>query len=67
MGLGSLKTYTLADARELARECRQMVDAGEDPIAASSHVPFDFLAPETPAFMRGEEGAVLLPLRPCGP
>jgi hypothetical protein len=34
MGLGSLKTFTLADAREAARQCRRKVDAGQDPIAA---------------------------------
>jgi integrase len=33
MGLGSLKTYGLADAREQARKCRQMVVEGQDPIA----------------------------------
>jgi Arm domain-containing DNA-binding protein len=33
MGLGSLKTYGLADAREQARKCRQMVAEGQDPIA----------------------------------
>jgi hypothetical protein len=33
MGIGSLKTYGLADAREQARKCRQMVAEGQDPIA----------------------------------
>lgn len=33
MGLGSLATYSLAEARQRARESRQIVDAGRDPIA----------------------------------
>lgn len=33
MGLGSLATYTLAEARTKAREARQAVDSGRDPIA----------------------------------
>jgi len=33
MGLGSLDTWTLAEARERARECRQLKDQGLDPIA----------------------------------
>ena len=32
MGLGSVNTYTLAEARERARRCRQLVDQGIDPI-----------------------------------
>jgi integrase len=32
MGLGSVNTYTLAEARERARKCRQLVDQGIDPI-----------------------------------
>ena len=34
MGLGSLNTFSLAEARELARECRQKVSKGVDPLAA---------------------------------
>lgn len=34
MGLGSLITYGLADAREKARECRRQLDDGIDPIEA---------------------------------
>ncbi len=34
MGLGSLTTFSLAEARELARECRQKVSKGVDPLAA---------------------------------
>jgi len=33
MGLGPLHTVTLAEAREVARRCRQQVLAGDDPIA----------------------------------
>ncbi len=33
MGLGSLTTFSLAEARELARECRQKVAKGVDPLA----------------------------------
>src|SRR5258708_5770564 len=33
MGLGSLETYSLAEARQGAREQRQLVDTGRDPIA----------------------------------
>jgi len=33
MGLGSVNTYSLAEARERARLCRQLVDQGIDPIA----------------------------------
>jgi integrase len=33
MGLGSVKLYNLAEARERARKYRQMADAGKDPIA----------------------------------
>jgi integrase len=33
MGLGSLDTYGLDEARERARKCRQMLDEGRDPIA----------------------------------
>lgn len=33
MGLGSFDTYSLAEARERAREQRKVVDAGRDPIA----------------------------------
>ena len=32
MGLGSLDTYTLAEARDRARECRKLRDEGKDPI-----------------------------------
>jgi hypothetical protein len=32
MGLGSLHTYTLAEARKLARQARQLVQQGIDPI-----------------------------------
>ena len=32
MGLGSLRTVSLADAREVARECRKMIREGIDPI-----------------------------------
>jgi integrase len=32
MGLGSLDTYGLAEARERARECRKLRDEGKDPI-----------------------------------
>ena len=32
MGLGSIHTFTLKEARELARECRQLVARGIDPI-----------------------------------
>ena len=32
MGLGSINTFTLKEARELARECRQLVARGIDPI-----------------------------------
>ena len=32
MGLGSLSTFTLKEARERARECRQMVAKGIDPV-----------------------------------
>ncbi|WP_229207718.1 MULTISPECIES: site-specific integrase [unclassified Duganella] len=32
MGLGSITTYSLAEAREQARKCRQQLDAGVDPI-----------------------------------
>lgn len=32
MGLGSLDTYTLAEARVRAKEARQVVDRGQDPI-----------------------------------
>lgn len=32
MGLGSLHTVSLAEAREKARNCRQQLDAGDDPI-----------------------------------
>jgi integrase len=34
MGLGPLMTYTLDDAREMAREARKLVDKGIDPIEA---------------------------------
>jgi integrase len=34
MGLGSLNTFSLKGARERARECRQLVNRGEDPIDA---------------------------------
>jgi len=34
MGLGSLNTFGLAEARERARECRQQLDGGIDPIDA---------------------------------
>jgi integrase len=34
MGLGSVNTYSLAEARERARQCRQLVDQGIDPIEA---------------------------------
>jgi len=33
MGLGSVKLYNLAEARERARKYRQLADAGKDPIA----------------------------------
>ena len=33
MGLGSLHTVTLAEAREAARECRNQIREGTDPIA----------------------------------
>jgi len=33
MGLGSARTFTLADARERARQCRQQVESDVDPIA----------------------------------
>lgn len=33
MGLGSLDTYSLAEARPRAKDMRQIVDAGRDPIA----------------------------------
>jgi integrase len=32
MGLGSITTYSLAEARDQARKCRQQLDAGIDPI-----------------------------------
>jgi Arm DNA-binding domain len=32
MGLGSLNTFNLREAREKARECRKLVDQGIDPI-----------------------------------
>jgi hypothetical protein len=32
MGLGSCETYTLAEARERARECRKLRDQSKDPI-----------------------------------
>ena len=32
MGLGAVHTYTLDEARERARKCRQMLDEGRDPI-----------------------------------
>jgi hypothetical protein len=32
MGLNSLKTFGLADVRAVARECRQQVANGENPI-----------------------------------
>jgi integrase len=32
MGLGSLRTWSLAEARERARECRQLLDLRKDPI-----------------------------------
>jgi integrase len=32
MGLGSVTTYTLAEARERVRKCRQLLDDGIDPI-----------------------------------
>jgi integrase len=32
MGLGSLTTWTLAEARDMARECRQLVAQGIDPL-----------------------------------
>ncbi len=32
MGLGSVKTFSLAEARELARDCRKLAKAGIDPI-----------------------------------
>jgi integrase len=34
MGLGSLNTFTLKEARERARECRQLLAEGVDPIEA---------------------------------
>lgn len=34
MGLGALHTYGLSEARARARECRQQLDAGIDPISA---------------------------------
>jgi integrase len=34
MGLGALHTFSLADARERARECRKLVADGNDPIEA---------------------------------
>ncbi len=34
MGLGSLNTFSLKEARERARECRQLVAIGTDPIEA---------------------------------
>ena len=34
MGLGSVDTWTLAEARERARQQRQLLDQGLDPIAA---------------------------------
>jgi len=34
MGLGSLNTFSLADARRKAEETRKMLDKGEDPISA---------------------------------
>jgi integrase len=34
MGLGSLDTWSLAEARDRAKECRQLKDRGVDPIAA---------------------------------
>jgi Arm DNA-binding domain len=39
MGLGSLKTYGLADAREQARKCRQMVAEGAKHKAESTTSP----------------------------
>jgi integrase len=33
MGLGSVATFSLDEARERARKCRQMLDEGRDPIA----------------------------------
>jgi len=36
MGLGSLNTFTLAEARAKALECRKQLSAGTDPIAARS-------------------------------
>src|SRR6516162_872763 len=32
MGLGSLATFSLDEARERGRKCRQMLDEGRDPI-----------------------------------
>src|SRR5208282_5042852 len=34
MGLGSFATYSLAEAREKARKCRQLRDEGIDPLEA---------------------------------
>jgi integrase len=39
MGLGGLKSVTLARARELAAEARANLQAGVDPIAAKNHAP----------------------------
>ncbi len=38
MGLGSLATVTLADAREQATKCRRLLQDGVDPIAARDAV-----------------------------
>ncbi len=38
MGLGALSTYSLAEARIRARDARQVVDAGRDPIAEREEV-----------------------------
>jgi integrase len=32
-GLGSVNTFSLAEARDRARQCRKLIDAGQDPIA----------------------------------
>ena len=39
MGLGSLNTVSLAEARGTALECRKLVQAGIDPISAKRHAP----------------------------
>jgi integrase len=43
MGLGSANTYDLEEAREKARECRKLLDAGKDPKVERDGVRLDQL------------------------